>query len=142
MQHSTAVCDGLGGFYAAFSSHDPDAFDAALAGGEGVSVIGTGPGEGHRDRASWVGEYRQFIAQMGLTLEGGPSPSGYAEGTVGFAVDEPRFVLPDGRLLPTRLSAVLRDEGGVWKVVHLHFSVGVPDEQAVQPAASGAADAA
>ena len=40
--------------------------------------------------------------------------------------------------LPTRLSAVLREQDGDWKVVHLHFSVGVPDEQAIELAAASA----
>jgi SnoaL-like domain len=56
---------------------------------------------------------------------------------VGFATDEPRFVLPDGQFLPTRLTGVLHQEGGEWKVVHLHFSVGVPDEEAIRPPEDG-----
>jgi hypothetical protein len=28
---------------------------------------------------------------------------------------------------------VLSNDGGEWKVVHVHFSVGVPDEDAIQP---------
>lgn len=63
---------------------------------------------------------------------GGPDPHGYAEGGVGFAVDQPRFVLPDGSFIPTRLTAVLRQESAQWKVVHPHFSIGVPDEDAIQ----------
>jgi hypothetical protein len=55
---------------------------------------------------------------------------------VGFAVDEPRFVLPDGRYLPTRLTGVLHQQDSEWKIVHLHFSVGVPDENALQPPAA------
>jgi hypothetical protein len=51
---------------------------------------------------------------------------------VGWGVDNPSFVLPDARYLPTRLTAVLHHEDGEWKIVHLHFSVGVPDEQAIQ----------
>ena len=34
--------------------------------------------------------------------------------------------------LRTRLTAVLRQDHDEWKIVHLHFSVGVPDEQAVE----------
>ena len=29
----------------------------------------------------------------------------------------------------TRLTAILHEEAGRWKVVHLHVSVGVPDEE-------------
>jgi SnoaL-like domain len=132
MEESTAVTEGLRSFYERFSSHDPDLFASALATGDGVSVIGSAPGEGHNERDSWVDTYAKQIPEAGLRLEGGGAPRGYVEGTVGFAVDEPRFVLPDGHFLPTRLTAVLRQEAGEWKVVHLHFSVGVPDDQAVQ----------
>lgn len=63
-----------------------------IADGEGVSVIGTGPGEGHDERDDWIATYGQMML----------------------------------------LTAVLREEDGDWKVVHLHFSVGVPDEEAMQ----------
>jgi hypothetical protein len=66
-----------------------------------------------------------------MTLRG-DDPCGYKEGAVGWGRDTPRFVLPDGRYLPTRLTAVLHQEDGEWNIVHLHFSVGVPDEQAIQ----------
>lgn len=29
----------------------------------------------------------------------------------------------------TRLTAVVRQEAGRWKIVHMHVSVGVPDEE-------------
>jgi len=138
MQDSTAVRDALRTFYQRFSAHDPDGFAAIIASGPGVSVIGTAPGEGHQSRDAWVSTYAELIPKVGLRLEGGSDPRGWMEGTVGFAVDEPRFVMPDGSFLPTRLTAVLHLEAGEWKVVHLHFSVGVPDEDALQaPAQSG-----
>ncbi|MCA1680488.1 MAG: nuclear transport factor 2 family protein, partial [Actinobacteria bacterium] len=108
----------------------PHLFASALARCDGVSVIGTAPDEGHGDRESWIETYTKFIPELGLRLEGGPAPRGYAEGSVGFAVDQPRFVLPDGSFILTRLTAVLRQEDDQWKIVHLHFSVGVPDEDA------------
>ena len=43
-----------------------------------------------------------------------------------------RFLFPDGSLMQTRLTAVMRQEGGRWKLVHMHLSVGVPDEQVVE----------
>ena len=133
MQESDAVRDALRSFYERFSAHDPAGFADIVATGEGVSVIGTSPGEGHGDRESWVATYAELMPKVGLTLEGGPSPRAWEEGSVGLAVDEPRFVLPDGGFLPTRLTGVLHREAGSWKVVHLHFSVGVADEDALQP---------
>jgi hypothetical protein len=133
MESSDAVVEGLTSFYDAFCSHDPDRFASALSTGPGVSVLGSAPGEGHDNRDDWIASYAGGIVEAGLQLEGGPSPQGWADGTAGFARDEPRFVLPDGSFLPTRLTGVLRREDDAWKIVHLHFSVGVPDEEAVQP---------
>jgi len=138
MQSSPAVVHGLRAFYAAYSSHDPERFADALSRGDGVSITGTAPGEGRPSRESWIEGYSGSIPQVGLRLEGGSEPRGYAAGRVGFATDQPRFVLPDGRFVPTRLTAVLHRDGGwgplggAWKVVHLHFSVGVPDEDTFQ----------
>jgi hypothetical protein len=131
VHESAGVRDGILRFYERFSAGDPDAFAEGVAEGPGVSVIGTAPGEGHDDRESWIEAYRSGIAELGMTLEGA-DPRGYEEGAVGWGVDQPRFVLPDGSYLPTRLTAVLHNEDGGWKVVHLHFSVGVPDEEAIQ----------
>jgi ketosteroid isomerase-like protein len=131
MNESAAVREGILRFYERFSAADPDAFAEAIADVAGVSVIGTAPGEGHDDRKSWIDAYRTQIAALGLTLRAG-DPRGYEEGTFGWGVDQPSFVLDDGSYLPTRMSAVLCNEGGEWKIVHLHFSVGVPDEEAIQ----------
>jgi hypothetical protein len=134
MEESTAVRDGLRTFYERFSAHDPDGFASVIAAEPGVSVIGSGPGEGEESRERWISTYRSLITELGIRLVAGPNPRGWSEGTVGFARDEPRFVMPDGSYLPTRLTAVLRREAKIWKIVHLHFSVGVADEDAIQPA--------
>lgn len=136
MTESEAVRDSLRTFYERFSAHDAAGFADIIATSEGVSVIGTAPDEGHGDRDSWVSTYADLIPQVGLRLEGGDSPRGWEEGSVGFAIDQPRFVMPDGSFLPTRLTGVLHQEAGEWKVVHLYFSVGVPDEDALQPPAT------
>jgi hypothetical protein len=133
MRESDGVRDGLRTFYERFSAHDPAGFADVISDGPGVSVVGSGPDEGHDDRDGWLAAYRDFILEAGLRLEAGPDPRGWEEGTVGFARDEPRFVLLDGSYVPTRLTGVLHRADGAWKVVHLHFSVGVPDEEALQP---------
>jgi hypothetical protein len=121
-------------FYERFSTGEADVFADGLSTEVGVSVIGSAPEEGHADREGWIAAYRDGIGAAGITLAG-DDPRGYEEGSLGWGVDRPRFVLPDGSTLPTRLTAVLRREDDEWKLVHLHFSVGVPDEEAVQPPA-------
>jgi hypothetical protein len=133
MQQSDGVRDGLLRFYQRFSSGDPVGFAEGIAQADGVSVIGTGPGEGHHDRESWISTYETMMRgeMAGTRLEAG-DPGTYEEGAVGWGVDDPHFVFPDGSRLPTRLTAVLHSEDGDWKVLHLHFSVGIPDEQAME----------
>jgi ketosteroid isomerase-like protein len=67
----------------------------------------------------------------GLRLETGGSAVAYEEGSIGWVADEPTFRFPDGSAMKTRLTAVLREEGGNWALVHMHVSVGVPDEEVV-----------
>jgi SnoaL-like domain len=133
MQRSAGVRDGILRFYERFSAGEGAEFGEGLAQAEGLSVIGIGPGEGHDDRDDWISTYAQMMqGEMADTRLEGRDPRAYEEGSLGRGVDEPHFVFPDGSRLPTRLTAVLRQEDGEWKVVHLHFSVGVPDEQAMQ----------
>lgn len=139
MQQSADVRDAILRFYERFSAGDAAGFAEVIAQVEGVSVIGSGPGEGHDDRDDWISTYEQMMQgeMAGTRLEGG-NPRAHGEGSLGWGVDEPAFVFPDGSRLPTRLTAVLHEEDGDWKVVHLHFSVGVPDEQAMELTAGSA----
>ena len=50
---------------------------------------------------------------------------------MGWAVDRAvRFRIGDDEI-PFRFSVVYRREDGVWKMVHFHSSIGVPNEEAV-----------
>ena len=69
---------------------------------------------------------------MRFGFEAGEDPAGYEEGSLGWFVDEPTFFFPDGSSMDTRLTAVMHQEEGRWKLVHMHLSVGVPDEQVVE----------
>lgn len=136
MKQSGEVQGGLAAFYEAFNSGDSARLAESIAEGEGVSVIGTAPSEGEADRHSWLQAYEAGIAPHGITLEGG-SGRAYSDGSSGFAVDTATWVLPGGMRLPTRLTAVFSEQDEAWKVVHMHFSVGVPDEQAMEIALGG-----
>lgn len=83
-----------------------------------------------RRGASTIGQMMQ--GEMAGTRLRGNDPRAYAQGSLGWGVDDVSFVFPDGSRLPTRLIAVLREEDRDWKEVHLHFSVGVPNDEAMQ----------
>lgn len=113
-------------FYDRLSAKDVDSFDSIVSADPATLVIGTSPGE-------WVTErdrLRFGFEAEGMTIEPGPRPSGWRNGDTGWYVDEPTYTFPgDGGRMHTRLSAVLQREEGAWKIVHMHVSVGVPDEE-------------
>ena len=130
MQESGEVRDAMLRYYEAAGEADFAAADSLVTRGDVAIVVGTGPGEGHDDRDAWVAGFRsQVEALPGLRIEQGASPSGYAEGSVGWFLDEPTWVLPDGTRVPTRWTSVFHEEDATWRIVHMHVSLGVPDEK-------------
>ncbi|HEV3471699.1 MAG TPA: nuclear transport factor 2 family protein [Actinomycetota bacterium] len=110
-------------FYEVVSTSDVQRFDEVVS-SDARLVIGTAPGE-------WVTKRDQMrfgVETEGVRLTAGDNPQGYEEGSMGWAVDEPVFGLPDGSEMRIRLTFVMHQEGGTWKILHGHFSVGVPDE--------------
>jgi ketosteroid isomerase-like protein len=57
-------------------------------------------------------------------------PRCFEEGSVGWVVDRPTFVLADSGSVPSRMTAVMRQEDGEWNLVHTHWSVGVSNQEA------------
>jgi hypothetical protein len=64
-------------------------------------------------------------------LEAGPNPIGYANGDVGWFADQPTWLFADGTRAEMRLTAVLQREVAGWRIVNVHMSVAVPDDQCV-----------
>ena len=72
MQQSAGVRDGILRFYDRFSGGEAAGFAEVIAQVEGVSVIGTGPDEGHDDRDDWIATYEQMMRdEMAGTRVGG-----------------------------------------------------------------------
>ncbi len=125
MHESSAVRETWLRFCEGISNNRVEEFDDIVS-QQAKLVIGTAPGEmvTERDRMRFG-----FEAE-GVTLET-RSARGYEEGSLGWAVDEPRFGFPDGSAFDCRVTSIFRREGDVWRLVHAHFSVGVPDEEVV-----------
>ena len=60
----------------------------------------------------------------------------FREGSVGWAAGHGYFEM-EGRRVPVRLTAVLHQEDGDWKAVQSHASIGVPNEQMLDPMFQG-----
>jgi hypothetical protein len=107
------------------SAGDVAAFDE-LVSRDATVIIGTAPGEWVDDRARM--RFGFETEGVGLTPR---DPRGWAEGALGFVLDTPRFTFPDGSGMDTRVTSVMRLEDDAWRLVHAHFSVGVPDDEVV-----------
>ena len=123
MERSDAVKTAILNFYDRLSASDIGSFDDIVSADPATLVIGTAPGE-------WVTE-RDGL-RFGFETEGYSIKPGnlvaWENGSVGFVADEPTMVFEDQEL-QARLTAVLQQEEGTWKLVHMHVSAGVPDEE-------------
>jgi hypothetical protein len=127
MQRSAAVRAAMLRFYDRLSASDVESFEQLVSRDPATLVIGTAPGE-------WVTErdrLRFGFEAEGVRIEPG-EPVGFEEGTLGWVVDQPTFFFPDGSSMRTRLTSVMHQEDGSWRLVHMHVSVGVPDEEAAE----------
>jgi hypothetical protein len=82
----------------------------------------------------WVDDQetlRSGTQEPGEGLVAGPAPVAYADGDVGFFADQPSWLFADGTTAEMRLTAVLRREAPGWRVINVHMSVAVPDDQCV-----------
>ncbi len=132
MQHSAEVRDAALRFYEQFSTGNIEGFKRALTHEEGALVIGTAPDDWEEGRERWISAAETLLREMqGMRVVAGDELRGYEEGSMGWIADRPSIVLPDDTTIPARLTSVVRWEEGEWKLVHNHFSFGVPDEELV-----------
>ncbi len=87
--------------------------------------IGTDPGEWWTGHDDLVRAFRVQMAEMGggLPFSAG-DPQAYEEGTVGWMADRATVHPTGGQAIPARLTATFRREGGAWRMVQFHVSMG------------------
>lgn len=131
MADSSEVAQVLQDFADAWSSGDGPGLDRLLS-KRAIRVIGSDPqeywGPDPDDVSKKVlAQVEAMGGQMKFSLN---SPDANQEGNVGWVADQITVRLPDGTEVPFRFTGVLRNEDG-WKFVQAHFSLGVPNEEAV-----------
>lgn len=116
-------------FYDAIAKGDYQKADQMLSKDKGVLGIGTEPKE-------WMEGYAEFSRVLKAQLEetgGFPfvanNPRAWSEGGVGWVADDPTLKLSDGKEMPARFTVVFRKENEGWKIVHLHVSFGISNEE-------------
>lgn len=115
---------------AARRGHGDDA-SAFLSHQDGFVVIGTDPDEWW-DREGYSRAMRTQAQELGgeIPIEAGDIHA-FREGSVGWVVDRPRFRFPDGTEVPARATVIYHLEDDAWRIVHLHLSLGIPNEEAL-----------
>ncbi len=104
-----------------------------LSGEQGFVAIGTDPEEWIDDRHALIQAYAA-AARLGPPEINVRSIEAYQEGSVAWVVDRVVMKRPNGVPKMMRHTFVLHEEGGQWKVVHAHYSFGIPEESAAAAA--------
>ena len=102
-----------------------------IASAKGATLIGTAPEEYITDPNAVrkvLDELVRVYREMGMQYVPGDALA-YAEGDIGWVIDQPTFRTADGKEAPARATTIFRREGDVWKMVHQHVSLAVPNDQ-------------
>ena len=126
MAPSTEIRDTMLEFYRRMLAGESDEANDLISRDPALVFIGSA--------GEWVDDQdalRAGTQEAGEGLEPGPNPVGYANGDVGWYVDQPTWQFADGTSAEMRLSAVLQREEPGWRIVHVHMSIAVPDNECV-----------
>ena len=132
MQHSEAVAAAARAWCERMSAGDADGVAGTITDDPESFAIGTQRiGSG---REAWLNSARE-MTQMHVGWEWSELRAWEADGA-GLAVGEITASLPGGPTLPMRATAFLVRDGDRFRIFHMHFSWGVPDEVALPQAES------
>jgi hypothetical protein len=94
---------------------------------DGVVIIGNDPSEWVTDRDSllaWIRAGGSVKAE--ITVH---DIKALSEGSVGWTADRITIKFPNGIEVPVRHTRIFHKEDGMWKMVHLHVSIPVPNDR-------------
>lgn len=129
MQASNELRDIINAWFESVASGDISWTDRHISGNAGARLVGTDPNEWLAGEK--VSEFlKEEVKSLGglVKVELGETEA-HEEGTVGWGVARPILTLPNGQQISPRWSAVFHHESGEWKLVQLHASVGVSNEE-------------
>jgi SnoaL-like protein len=126
MTPSTEIRDTVLEMYRRMLAGEAEAANDLISRDPALIFIGSA-GEWIDDQAT----LRSGTQEPGEGLLAGPDPVGYANGDVGWFADQPSWLFADGTRVEMRLTAVLQREVAGWRIVNVHMSVAVPDDQCV-----------
>jgi hypothetical protein len=116
--------------YEHYAAGDVDALLRLSSRQPGVLAIGTDPEEWWEGYETIARITEAFFLEAGGPLQIIPGDlNAFEEGRVGWAADNGKLRLPNGREVPIRLTVVVHFEDGDWKIVQQHSSIGVSNAE-------------
>lgn len=131
MEKSRELVDAYQRFFREVQDGSLTSIQGRLSASDAVSGIGTDPSEwwmGRESLASVLDAQAAFLRQLGVIFDTS-NAVGWTDGDFGFVIDQPTWTLRDGRSVQCRTTTIFHREGGTWKIVHLHVSIGVANDQ-------------
>jgi hypothetical protein len=123
MKRSGEIEAFLESMYDLMRAGDGEAAARLIAGGTDVLFVGTDADEWWNSSDAARAAFReQLEATGGFDIEPGEL-RGYDDGDIGWFDDQPKMRMPDGTIVPMRLTGVVRRSNGGWALVQGHLSV-------------------
>ncbi|MDQ4043885.1 MAG: nuclear transport factor 2 family protein [Chloroflexota bacterium] len=129
MEPSAELRDIIAGWFESVERGDVSWVDHHVSRDTAVRLVGTDPNEWleGEDVAQFL---KEEVQTMGGQVRITPGHAeAFREGGIGWGIIRPTITLPDGREVTPRWSAVFHQENGEWRLVQLHASVGVSNEE-------------
>jgi len=131
MQASTELRNIIAGWFESVAKGDLSWADRHISRSDGVRLVLVGTDYIEFLKDEKVAEFlKEEVKEMGgvVTVSLGEIEA-YQEGSVGWGLACPTITLPGGQQYSLRWSAVFHQEDGEWKLVQLHASVIIPNQQ-------------
>jgi adenylate cyclase len=130
MNPSTELKNAVLRLYECISLGDVGAVQHLFSQQDGVLAIGSDPNEWWADYDMITQAFKAQLQEGGARQIEAGELNAYVEGTVGWAADRRTIRLNNGKEITIRETSVFHKEDGEWKIVQLHASLGIPNEEA------------
>ena len=137
MQPSSELSTIIAAWFESVVKGDPSWVDRYISRKAGTRLVGTDPNE--LLAGEQVAEFlKEEVQAMGGVVKASVGEvEAYQEGSVGWGLARPTLTLPDGKQVFPRWSAIFHQEDGEWKLVQLHASIGISNEELLGMEISG-----
>ncbi|MFC4453479.1 nuclear transport factor 2 family protein [Deinococcus sonorensis] len=134
MTAMTSVSDVFMRVHEIFNTGDQQQIDTLFWPSSDLLVIGSDPQEWWEGEAPVRHVLRTQLNEMragGIQVQPGPRQRIVERGDTGWGAEDVHLVMPDGQVVPARLTLVCVRDGEEWRVAHWHLSFGVGNETAL-----------